>query len=191
MPVDYTAIYSKFISVTQTAVGSYLSTTGPAGAPEPSVIQRRPSGPHPDYSYISIDILDTGDESGWMAFEEVDINDNVTISTYEKMLINFRCYGKNSFEVMNTLKHYFRIESVRNDIREALAGSIVDVLDIDSLPIELSDGFLESSDFNVIFNIIATQTDTSTGIIDNIDLDGEVYRDEEDPTPYTTNTTVP
>ena len=191
MSTDYSAIRSKFVSVVQSGVGSLLSTTGPPSATEPSVIIRRPSGPIPDYPYISLDILDTEDQHGWLSFEEVDVNDNPVYLTYEKMLINIRCYGGDSISIINKLRHYLRIASVRNDIREVLSGSIVDVLDIDSMPIELSDRFLESASVNIIFNTITSQVDTSVGIIDNVDLDGQVFRDDEDPTPYTTTIIAP
>jgi hypothetical protein len=191
MSVDYLAIKKKFVEIAQSAVGSRLSSTGSPTAPEASVIILRPQGPYPDYPYVTVDILDTVDEQGWLTAIEVDINDNPVYVTYEKMLISLRCYGGDAISIVNDLKKYFIPGVVRDDIRSTLGGSIVEILDIDSMPIKLSDKYLESAALNIVFNIVDSYTDTSTGIIDNVDLDGEVFRDDEDIDPYTTNIIAP
>lgn len=192
MSIDYNAIKTKFVSVIQAGVGTQLSSTGPTSNPEPSVIKTRPvDGAVPDYPYIVIDVLDTRDEQGWLSWIRVNQNNNPVYGTYKTMLLSFRCYGEQSLKIMNDLRNYFLLEYVRDNIRDTLGGSVVEVLELDSMPIKTSDRFLESAAVNLIFNIKDETTDTSSGIIDNINLDGEIYRHNDDPDPFTTTIIEP
>ena len=182
MSIDITAIQNKLISVAREPFTTELSFIGQNGD-IPAVILHRPEGPNPNYPYITFDVLQIADEQGWMTDIVVDINDNPNYITYKSLLTRYRCYGGGSKNIMNNLHGHFRLERVRDDIGSTLGGSIVEVLDIDDMPIRISDKYLESSSFTLIFNIMDTIIDTGTGIIDNVNISGELFRDDEDPNP--------
>jgi hypothetical protein len=190
MSIDYDAIRQKFISVVKDGVGTSLSTSGQVGSEFPSVIQRRPDGPKPDYPYIDLDILSTQDEGGWTSSQGVDSNGDLFYETHKELLINFRCYGGDAQNIMNDLSGYMRqLHLVQDDLRETLASSIVNVFNVTSIPIQLNDKWIESADFNLTFNTIDRITDTTVGYgeIEIVHLDGELFRssDDENPLPVT------
>jgi len=182
--IDEPAIYAKFVSVAQVAVGALLSQTGPTGSPEAAVIRLRTNGVKPAYPYITVGILDTRDESGWLTGEYVDTNtDNPVYETNKQLLINFRCYGGDALSIINELHGNLRLPSVRDSVRSTLGGSVVSLTDPDNLPVLLADKYLESASFNLVFNITDSLTDSNTGIIDNVHLNGELHRFDDDPAP--------
>lgn len=182
--IDESAIYSKFISVVQDAVGASLSQTGPSGSPESAAIRIRANGVKPAYPYITVGILDTKDESGWLTGEYVDPNSESPVyETNKQLLINFRCHGGDALSIINDLHGGFRLPSVLDDVRDTLTGSVVSLSNVDNLPVLLADKYLESASFNLVFNITDTLTDSNTGIIDNVQLDGELHRFDNDPAP--------
>ena len=186
MSIDYNAIRSKFISIVRTGVGSSLSLSGQTGNQHASVIKRRPDGPKPDYPYVDVDVVSTQDEGGWISHQGVDDNGDLFYETHKQLLINFRCYGGDAMTIMNDLVGYIRqVHIVQEDLRTTLEGSIVQVFDITSIPIQLSDKWLESSDFNIVFNIVdrIVDTDPDRGEIGVVHLDGELFRDDEDNDP--------
>ena len=186
MSIDYTAIKGKFISIARDGVGSSLSLIGQVGSQYPAVIERRPDGPKPDYPYIDVDVISTRDEGGWVSDQGVDDNGDLYYETHKELLLNFRCYGGDAMTIMNNLSGYMRqLHTVQDDLRAVLKGSIVEVFDIISMPIQLTDKWLESSDFNLIFNVVdrITDVDPDTGEISTVHLDGELYRDDLDPAP--------
>ena len=186
MSIDYDAIRSKFISIVRTGVGSSLSLSGQTGNQYASVIKRRPDGPKPDYPYVDVDVVSTQDEGGWVSHQGVDDNGDLFYETHKQLLINFRCYGGDAMTIMNDLVGHMRqVHIVQDDLRTALEGSIVQVFDVTSIPIQLSDKWIESSDFNLVFNVVDRITDTASGYgeIDIVHLDGELFRDELDDTP--------
>lgn len=191
MSIDVDAIRAKFISVAQDGVGSQLSSTGPPTALEPSVIRARSKGTNPAYPFITLDILDIRDEDGWITERAVNESDHLEYFTHKKVSLYYRSYGPNSISIINDLHSYFRLEGVRDDIRSTLSGSVVNTLLIDSVPMQLIDEYIESSSLGVTFNIVDSYEDTSTGIIDNVDISGEVYRHADVEDPFIINTIVP
>ena len=186
MSIDYTAIKGKFISIVRDGVGSSLSLIGQVGSQYPAVIKRRPDGPKPNYPYIDVDIISTRDEGGWASNQGVDDNGDLYYETHKELLINFRCYGGDAMTIMNLLVGYVRQQHlVQDDIRATLGGSIVQVFDLTSMPIQLTDKWVESTDFSLIFNIVDRVVDSSAGYgdIGVVHLDGELYRDDEDNNP--------
>ena len=191
MSIDVGAIRAKFTSVAQDAVGAQLSSTGPPTALEPSVIRARSKGTNPAYPFITLDILDIRDEDGWITEREVNEADHLEYFTHKKVSLYYRSFGPNSISIINDLQSYFRLEGVRDSIRSVLSGSVVNTMIIDSVPMQLVDEYIESSSLGITFNIVDTYEDTTTGIIDNVDISGEIYRHADDSTPFTTNTIVP
>ena len=191
MAVDLNAIVDQFILTAQEAVGSQLSQSAHPTSPKASVIPARSRHTTPSYPYITIDILDIRDENGWVTLREVNEADNLEYFTHKQVSIYYRSYGEGSIQVINDLQSYFRLERVRDEIRQALEGSVVETHIIDSLPVKLTDEYIESSSLSVIFNIEDSYVDTSTGLIESIELSGEVHRSGEDDTPFSVLITVP
>ena len=191
MSIDVNAIVDQFILTAQQAVGSQLSQTAHPTAPKGSVIPVRSRHTTPSYPYITIDILDIRDEDSWITLREVNEADNLEYFTHKQVSIHYVGYGENSIQIINDLQGYFRLEGVRDEIRAALGGSVVSTLIINSLPVQLVDEYLESSSLGIVFNVQDSYADTSTGIIDNVDISGEIFRHPEDTTPFTTQIVVP
>lgn len=194
MAIDYDAIRDKFIVVIKDGVGGSLAQIGQAGSRYPAVIKRRPDAPKPDYPYIDIDVLSTKDEGGWASDQGVDENGFLFYATHKQLLINIRCYGGDAQNIMNSLSGYLRqLHIVQDDLRATLGSSIVTVFDITSMPVKLSDKWIESADFNLIFNTIDTITDTTSGYgeIDTVHLDGGLLRHTDDASPLPIEVDVP
>ena len=170
MSIDIDAILKEFISLARDGVGGSLSTIGPSGNTAPAVIKARQDGPLPDYPYVVVDILDIS-RGGWLLNESVDDNDNPFYETTYTLLMNYRCYGGNSIEIIHELEGFFRFPRVRDEIRSTIGGALVDTDSVDTLPVLNSTEFLESASFNFTYSITDTLVDTSTGIFDTVILD--------------------
>lgn len=180
--INFDTVWDKFVEIAQDYAGSNLSMSGPLGD-EPCVIRESINGPLPDYPYITVNIADVSDESNWLIDEYIDENDNIVYRNIKTLLITYRCYGGEadtpspgkSIDIMNILHGAFRFDSVRGDVRNTLNGSIVELTTIESLPVQLKDKILDSSSFNIIFNIVDEAVDTNSFIIDTVDVTGDVY----------------
>lgn len=191
MALDYDAILDKFILVAQEALPTELSLIGVSGT-LPAVIRARQIGTKPDYPYVTIDVLDTADESGWLGSENINSSDETVYETNKSLLLNYRVYGGNAVNISQKLHGFFRIDRVLGDITNTLGGSVVTLDNVDQLPILLADTYLESASFNITFNITDTFVDTSTGSFTTIHLDGTVFNlSVEDTNPGDIDITVP
>ena len=194
MSIDYSAIRTEFISIISDGVGTSLSTMYRPGGDVPSVIGPSPSEVKPDYPYIIFDIVDTVDEQGLITNHGVDDNGFIYYETYKKMLINISCRGGDAVNILNDLTGYFRmVHKVQQDLRDNLGGSIVDWFEINKIHVQLSDKWIDVANFNLSFNILDTITDSTAGYgsIDTVQLDGELYRHDDDPTPLTVTVNAP
>ncbi len=191
MSIDLDTILDKFITVAREALPTELSMIG-QNADIPAVIRNRQTGPKPDYPYVTIDVLDVVDEEGWLSNTYIDENDLTVVATTKQLLLSYRVYGGNAINIANTLYGFFRLNRVLGDVRKTLGGSVVSTTAIDSLPILLADEYLESASFNLIFNITDTFVDTlGSDAFDQVNLDGELFRDTDDPDPLDITVTVP
>ena len=179
MALDYDAILDKFIDVAREALPTQLSLIGPS-ATLPAVIRSRQEGPKPDYPYATIDVLDTVDESAWVLVQTLSSNDEPQYETNKQLLLNYRIYGGNAVSIAQRLHGFFRSNRVLGDIRKTLGGSVVTVDDVDQLPILLSDTYLESASFNIIFNITDTFIDTADGSFTTIKVAGDIFDGSRD-----------
>lgn len=191
MSLDYDGILDKFILVAQEALPTELTLIG-VNADLPAVIRVRQDGPKPSYPYVTINVLDTIDESGWLTSTYIDDNDYTVVETNKQLLINYRVYGGNAINIANNLYGFFRLNRVLGDIRNTLGGSVVSTSDIDQLPILLADEYLESASFNLVFNITDTFVDSSgSDSFVTVNLNGELFDGEDDPDPIDISITVP
>lgn len=189
VPVD--DILDKFILVAQAALPTELSLIG-VNEDLPAVIRARQTGTKPSYPYVTIDCLEIVDESGWLTLETLSANDEPQYETNKQLLLNYRVYGGNAISIAQRLHGYFRSNRVRGDIITTLGGSVVTVDDVDQLPILLTDTYLESASFNIIFNITDTFIDTDDGSFDTINVGGTLYNiSVEDANPQDIDVTVP
>lgn len=193
MSIDYNLILDTFIQVARDGVGSQLSQIGPTGSEFPAVIKVRQDGPKPDYPYITIDILDTFTNDEWLIQEKLNDSNSLVYETNKNLLINYRVYGGNAISIANDLHGYLRVASVLDFIRSETTGALLTTGNIDSLPVLLSDSFLESASFNLTFAITDSLVipDTGSNYFDSIDLDGELKRNEDDPSPLSINVNAP
>ena len=174
MSIDYDGVLDKFILIAREALPTELSMIG-ENEDIPAVIRARQKGITPEYPYVTIDVLDTVEESGWLNNEHVNSSDQVVVETTKQLLLNYRVYGGNAINLANILHGFFRLNRVLGDVRTTLGGSVVSTSDIDQLPILLADEYLESASFNIIFNITDTFVDTSgSNVFDTVNLDGEI-----------------
>jgi hypothetical protein len=191
MSLDYDGILDKFITVAREALPTELSFIGPL-ADIPAVIRARQTGPKPSYPYLTVDVLDTSDESGWLNNEHIDASDFTVVETNKQLLLSYRVYGGNAINIANNLHGYFRLNRVLGDIRSTLGGSVVTTSGIDQLPILLADEYLESASFTLIFNITDTFVDSAgSDAFDTVNLEGELFEHVDDTTPLGISITVP
>ena len=106
------------------------------------------------------------------------------------LLLQYTVYGDDSHSIANELEGYFRLQRVRDDIREATGGALVQTFEVVSSPQSLADKFVEASFFNITFSIVDRVDDTQTGVFDTLDLDGELARNQDDPNPFPLDITV-
>lgn len=182
MSLDLDLIMNTFIGVARDALDGQLSIVGQTGNQFPAVIRVRQTGPQPNYPYATLDILDISDGGEWLLEEFLLPNDDLVYENNKNLLLNFRIYGGNALNIANNLHGYFRIESVLKQIREDTTGAVVTISGIDSLPTLLPNTFLETASFNIVFAITDTLIipDTGENYLSSIDLDGELFRDDED-----------
>lgn len=191
MALDYDAILNEFILVAQQALPTELSLIGASGD-IPAVIRARQAGTKPNYPYVTIDVLDTADESGWLGSEDINSSDETVYETNKSLLLNYRVYGGNAISIAQKLHGFFRMDRVLGDITNTLGGSVVTLDNVDQLPILLAGNYLESASFNITFNITDTFVDTSTGSFTTVHLDGVVFNlSVEDMNPGDIDITVP
>ena len=181
--LDLEPIKNKFIEIARDGVGSYLSTTGTGLEQRAAVMRQRIDGIKPNYPYVTLDITSIEDESGWEIAKGIDDYDGTVFTeTVKQLLITYRVYGSNngqsvdSLFIANKLNGYLKLASVRDEVRDDLNGSIVQIFGVDSNPVLLVDRYLESASFNLIFNAVdrTNETDEGSGEIDTISLDPDL-----------------
>lgn len=186
--IDFDAISAKLVAIAREPnYTAALSTTDGFK----SVFITRPDDIAPDYPYISLDILDVREENGYLLEHGSDENDNPYWETIYVVLFSYRVYGAGALSIANQLQGYFRRESVIDDISSSTGAAVRDMNPIDNLPFLMEDRFIESAAFTFEVGVIDRDVDTSdTGIIDTVDLDGELYRGVGDVDPLLVPITV-
>lgn len=194
--IDYDVISDEFIRIAKLAVGTKLSEIGPEGGPLfPAVIKSRQNGPKPDFHYIIFDILTTVQTKGWLLQSGLDGEDSFW-ETDKTLLMQFTVFGDDAHSIANELEGYFRYNRIRDDIRAATDGALVQTFEVISTPQSLANKFVEASLFNLTFSIVDRVTDTDpapeigTGVFDTIILDGELARSQDDTDPLPLDITV-
>lgn len=193
MSIDYDAVLDKFIDVARQALNGKLSTIGPTGTEYPSVIRARQGGNLPDFPYCTVDYLITDGNNEWLLQDYITDNGDLVYESTKTLVLNYRVYGGSAMSIANDLHGYFRVERVRDSIRQATGGAVTVVDAIDSLPNVLPDAWRESASFNVTFSIVDTLIipDEGENYITSIVLDGELKDGEGDTDPLPINVNAP
>ena len=188
--IDVEGILSKFAEVATEPTYSPALSVDPDSLIK-NVFQERPEDtPKPNYPYIVLDLTAIEQENGWEINQYVDDNDNTVYETNYELLLSYHVYGSGARAIANQLEGYFRFERVRNDVEKTTGGVIVQTLPIQSLPQQLSDKFIDSAIFTLLFAVTDSQADTQSTIIDQVDIDGELHRYVGDPDPLEADISV-
>lgn len=192
MALDYNAILDRFILTAREGLPTQLSTIG-QNNDIPAVVRARQDGPKPSYPYVTLDVLDTREESAWLMLETLDPTGQFPqYETNRQVLLSYRVFGSNAIAIAQRLEGYFRSNIVRDTISTALGGKVVRTDPVEQDPILLADKYLESAYFNLIFNITDVYVDTAGSVFDTIHATGQVYNISlEDTDPQTIDVTVP
>lgn len=195
--IDLDSLYTKFQDIASDRIGTYLSTI--PGTTTPSVLRNRFGQEVPNHPYVTVDIQDVTEESGWLSNTYVNNSDNTVYEVTKNLMIYYRCYGgttssdndKNALWLMNQLHSYFMFDRVREDLRANFGVGVIRTSRIDNTPIQRADTYLESANFFILVNIVDVQEDTTGSyVITDVTFDGELKRSENDPTPLPIDFTV-
>jgi hypothetical protein len=188
--IDVDGIASKFVQIAREPTYTpTLSVDTDSGFK--NVFKARPvSTPKPDYPYIVVDITEIRQENGWLFRQYVNPSDEVVYETHYELLVAYHIYGEGAKAIANQLEGYFRFNRVRDDLTTVTGGKLVQKLPIEQLPKRLADKFVDSAIFNIVFAITDTSIDSQEGIIDNLNIDGELHRYVGDPDPLEADISV-
>lgn len=191
MAIDYDLILDEFIDIARQALPTELSMIGPSNN-LPAVIRARQPGPKPDHAYVTIDVLDTQDVNGWIKERYLDESNQMVYETSKYLLLNYRVYGGNAINIANKLHGYFRFQNTLDQIRENTGGALAQTFEVTQLPVLLADKYIESASFNFRFDIVDRFVETGgSDYFDNTHITGELFRDEDDPSPLSIDVIAP
>lgn len=173
-----------FVKAAQTSVGDLLSTSGPKTAPEPSVIKARQKGKTPGYPYIMVDLLSTNPVANGSISKGLTKDGIPFFDKQYTCLLSYTVYGGNATNIARILCSYLEIPRIYDALEADTGGSLGEVFQVLSIPIELSTEPCEVASFQVSLNINERITDADTGTITRIELNGELLRHKDDPDPF-------
>lgn len=171
MAIDYDAIQTELIKLTRDMVGTRLSQMPDgSGGTFPAVIKPRTKGVRPDYPYITVDIVRTTRIGSWLRNTGVDENDNIFYEADYNIDIAFRGWGNGSHSILQDLKSRFAFDSVLWRLRNNIDAGVMFTGDVVLLPQFLSTDYVDNCSLNLTISVRDRVVDTSSGIIDQIDI---------------------
>jgi len=179
MALDITAITNTFVDIAAKEVGSQLSTVRKSGADVPAVILARDTQTTPSYPYIAVDIITIDDSGSWRISQGVNDAGEPWVASYYRILFQYTVYGPDSLSIAHSLKGKFRVDRVLNDVEVGTSGKIEDVFAVSSLPEKLSSRYLEVAAFNLSLTMTDIVVDVETGLIANINLNGDLTNTDD------------
>ena len=189
--IDYNLISNTLVGITRDAVGDLLSRTGTVGDNRPSVIITRQGNTKPNEPYVVLDKLSTSSTKGWLT--EYGLVDGTEIEQYVSeytILYQFTVYGNNqelqidAHDICQRLEAYYRFPSVLERLEKEAAINLEQTFEIVSAPQKLSaQRDLEVSYFTATFVVRDVLQDPSVGVIERLNISGDVYKSPEDETP--------
>jgi hypothetical protein len=190
--IDEDLIMTEFVKAARGPTYSPALSVEPIGGLKAVYLERPDDVSKASYPFILVDLTSIEKEAAWIIDDtQVDGSDKVIYSTNYELLISYHVYGSGARSIANQLEGYFRFETVRNNIQTITGGVVVTTLPIESVPQSLADKFVDSAIFSVLFAVTDSSADPNSGVIETLDLDGELIHvgygdadsDNPDPSP--------
>lgn len=159
MMLDEDLIENALVGVVKDLVGAKLATiTNPSGT-TPAVIKARSNGPRPDLPYITVDVNNFIQPSGWLLHKYFDGSDQLNYEFLYEMFVDFKCFGDQSKDIMREFRAYLSIPELSDKFKTDVFGaSVQNVGSVLNTPDILSTDFEEGATLTVSFYIIDTLT---------------------------------
>lgn len=188
--INISSLYGTLGGIVASQVGSHLSTL-PGTANIPSVVRARFHKPMPDYPYVTLDITQATDYGEREFDQSINTDNNIVYDITKKIMVSFTVYGGYAgsangdlaIYIANQIHACFKFDSVRGKLKRDAGVGITYPGIVRNEPIFLSDRHIESSNFFMLINLVDTQIDLNSGIIESIEATGNLngHPDDSDP----------
>lgn len=168
--IDEDVVTRAFIDLVKTAVGTDLAEIGLTGSKTPAVIKTKVGKQIPDYPYIVVNMEDRFNTSPHGTGSTVSEADLTSYDRIESFLYSFRCYGKDSANIINKLHQNLDIPFLLDSIRADTGGAIKTVNAPKKLPLVVGGEYIESSLFTFIWSSHNAIEDPNSSLIETITL---------------------
>jgi len=168
--INEDVVTRAFIDLVKSAVGTSLAEVGLTGAKTPAVIKTRIGKQAPDYPYFVVSIVDRTNLTAHGTGSFVSDNDLTSYDRIEGFLYSFRCYGKDSINIVNYLHQYLDIPSVLEAVRADTGGAIKIVNNPTPLPLVVGGDYIESSYFTFLWASHNAIEDPNSSLIETITI---------------------
>jgi hypothetical protein len=192
--IDYRTIETELVRVAREGIGQYLSTTNGI----PSIIIERPIREKPDYPYLTLDLLDSRKTNGRLLSRTLNEDESVSYVTEYSLLYQYTVYGSNkdlklkAHGIAQHLSSYFELSPVLEDLQCNASISMNETGTVENVPQQINaDEWLEVALFTVVVNVYDSINDTRSGVIDKINIGGDLYRDQNDQDPLPIDINLP
>lgn len=191
--IDQNQIEKTFVIIAQEAVGNFLSSTGNENYSEPSVIIARPNITVPAFPYIVLDTLDIRDTYGTKPREVLEdaelvyyINSTIQLQyTVNGTDPNTRT---KALQIAQRLKTYLTLPSIQERICKETCAELQETFPVINASDQVAaQDYLEAAYFTFTISIWdkfqSNRQEDNTGVFDTINLDGALYRNDDDTAP--------
>ena len=191
--IDQNQIETTFVKIAQEAVGNFLSTTGNDVHSEPSVIIARPNITVPAFPYIILDTLDIRDTYGTTPREVLE-NDQLVYYINSTIQLQYTIKGTDpntgtkALQIAQRLKTYLTLPSIQQRICKETCAELQETFPVINASDQVAaQDYLEASYFTFTLSIWdkfqSNLTEDNSGVFDTIDLNGNLYRGNDDTNP--------
>jgi hypothetical protein len=186
MATDLNGVRNSLIAVARTAIGSRLSQVpGPNSTTLPAIIKEFKKGHEPDFPFASISIQARRRQGLDTMTEFLDEDFMTQFVRFYDYFVSFTVFGSDAMELAGDLEVRFCDQTSIAQLKEDNV-YLVDTQDI-ILSSELrGEDYISIATFNMIVTV-PDLTETDLGCFDSMTLNGELYRDQDDPDPTTFN----
>jgi hypothetical protein len=142
---------------------------------KPSIGRYRAKVPKFDFPYAMIDIGPSRHSVGPLTNRFVNSDDFVQYETNKEYFISVKVYADQgeSYTIANNFEFAFNFDSNLDQIKTTAQATVRSTETVTPLPDVLSDNSqIEYNQFNIILSVTDIYVDSSTGIVDTIDLTG-------------------
>ena len=196
--IAFRDIENHLVKIARDGVGKYLSRTGNGVDKTPSVIKARPYGAIPDYPFVTIDLVDNKQTTGWIQETVLNEDESLTYKTARTLLYQYTVYGSNdklrlrAMDIASELEGYFRLPNVMYEMETDGFCTFEQTFSVIDNPVRTNaEKWLETAYFTFTVTAEDNLTYGGNGVFDSVDLDGEVCRTQDDSSPLPINIKVP